>query len=122
VSWLLQHTVHALLADPATDALLGRARETYRARRTALIDALRRRGHTATAISGYNVWLPVPHEATTTQALQNQGWAVRPGEAFRVASPPGLRITTATLPTTQADPLAEAIDHAIAGTGRGRSA
>ena len=122
VSWLLQHTVHALLADPATDALLGRARETYRARRTALIDALRRRGHTASAISGYNVWLSVPHEATTTQALQNQGWAVRPGEAFRVASPPGLRITTATLPTTQADPLAEAIDHAIAGTGRGRSA
>ncbi|MHA6626579.1 aminotransferase class I/II-fold pyridoxal phosphate-dependent enzyme [Pseudonocardia sichuanensis] len=122
VSLLLQHAVHALLVDPATDALLDRARETYRARRDALLDALRRRGHSASATSGYNVWLPVPHEATTSQALQNEGWAVRPGEAFRLVSPPAVRITTATLATTQADLLADAVDRAIAGTGRGRSA
>jgi DNA-binding transcriptional MocR family regulator len=122
VSHLLQATVHAVLQDPATPGLLARAGATYARRRQALLDALADRAIPARGRSGLNVWLPVDDEATTAQTLQAHGWTVRGGEAFRLATPPGLRITIATLQPDEAVALADRIADALTGPTRSRAA
>src|SRR5262249_8563149 len=62
VSHILQATVVALLRDPAFGATCERARQTYAARRRALIDALAERDIAAYGRSGLNVWVPVREE------------------------------------------------------------
>lgn len=47
--------------------------------------------------SGFNVWIPVAQERAPMRLVLEAGWAVSPGERFRVTSPPGLRVTAATL-------------------------
>jgi DNA-binding transcriptional MocR family regulator len=42
----------------------------------------------------------------TTSALVDRGWAVAPGERFRTASPPGIRIGIATLTADESARLA----------------
>lgn len=106
VSHILQRTVAELLSDPATEALLERARTAYAERREALIEALSRRGIPAHGLSGLNVWIPVPAEVPAVQALLGSGWAVAAGEPFRIASPPALRITTARLARAEAGRVA----------------
>jgi DNA-binding transcriptional MocR family regulator len=122
VSHLLQATVHAVLHDPATHGLLAHASATYALRRQALLDALADRAIPAHGRSGLNVWLPVDDEATTAQALQSDGWSMRGGQAFRLASPPGLRITIAALQPDEAAPLADRIADALRGPTRNRAA
>jgi DNA-binding transcriptional MocR family regulator len=97
VSRLLQQLALALWSDPSSGRMLARASEVYAARRTALIDALTERGIPSSGRSGFNVWVPVVEETATVQALARCGWAVAPGERFRIASPPGIRITTSAL-------------------------
>jgi DNA-binding transcriptional MocR family regulator len=52
------------------------------------------------------VWVPVANEVGTTSALLERGWAVAPGERFRTASPPGIRIGVATLTDAESPKLA----------------
>ena len=52
------------------------------------------------------VWVPVADEVGTTSALLDRGWAVAPGERFRLASGPGIRIGIATLTGAEAAKLA----------------
>jgi len=106
VSFLLQETVAELWEDPAVGRLLDRAATTYAERRGQLVDALARRGVPAMARSGLAVWVPVADEPGTTTALLRRGWAVAPGERFRIASPPAIRIGTGTLTTDEASRLA----------------
>lgn len=47
--------------------------------------------------SGLNVWVPIRGEAVVVQRLHAAGWAVAPGEGFRLQTPPAIRITTSTL-------------------------
>lgn len=98
VSHVLQETVTRLMTDPATRALVGRAREAYAERRTALVSALAGYGIAAHGASGLNVWVPVRDEAAVVNGLRTRGWWVAAGARFRLAAPPGVRITTAELP------------------------
>ena len=117
VSHVLQELAATVLTDPATSALLERARDTYRQRRQWLTDALTARGVPVIGESGFNLWVPVAAEAVVTTALLAQGWAVRAGESFRTSSPPGLRITISTLSEADAAEFAEILGSCVRGSG-----
>jgi DNA-binding transcriptional MocR family regulator len=102
VSHLLQNLTTALWSDPASGRLLARAAEVYAERRVALIDALAACDIRAHGRSGFNVWIPVREETATVRALAGRGWAVAPGERFRVQSPPAIRVTTSALQPAEA--------------------
>lgn len=106
VSFLLQETVAELWEDPEVGRLLTRAATAYAERRGYLVDALARRGVAATGRSGLAVWVPVADEPAMTTALLQRGWAVGPGERFRIASPPGIRVGIGTLTEAEASRLA----------------
>lgn len=108
VSHILQQVAAQLLADPATSRLLARAERVYGERRHALVSALRARGVEAAGDSGLGVWVPLVEEAAAVSELLVQGWAVSPGERYRIRSAPGIRITTAALEPDQAERLADA--------------
>ena len=114
ISYILQQTAALLLKDPGTARLLARAEETYTERRQALVGALAARGVEAAGQSGLGVWVPLGDEAAAVRELLVAGWAVGPGERFRLKSAPGIRITTAGLDPDDAEQLADA----IAGLGR----
>jgi DNA-binding transcriptional MocR family regulator len=106
VSYLLQDAVAGLWQDPATGRLLQRASAAYTQRRARLIADLAAAGIPATGRTGMAVWVPVTDEVATTSALLDRGWAVAPGERFRIASPPGIRIGIATLTAAESAQLA----------------
>ena len=106
VSYLLQETVAELWQDPAVGHLLERAAMTYTARRERLISELADHGIPARGRSGMAVWVPVADEVSATAALLDRGWAVAPGERFRLASGPAIRIGIATLAAAEASQLA----------------
>ncbi|MFF7750699.1 aminotransferase class I/II-fold pyridoxal phosphate-dependent enzyme [Streptomyces sp. NPDC007971] len=106
VSHLLQETVHGLLTDGSTRALVARARETYALRRTALAGELAARGIASRAASGMNLWVPVRDESAAVNGLRSYGWWVAAGARFRLASAPGVRISAAGLEPAEAERLA----------------
>ena len=123
VSHLLQRVVVELLTDPGTQALLARAASAYAERRQGLVGALARHGVPAWGDSGLNVWVPVREEAGPLARLLEAGWAVAPGERYRLRSPPALRVTIATLrDQAEAERLAATLASALAPTRRTRSA
>jgi DNA-binding transcriptional MocR family regulator len=87
--------------------------KAYGARRDGLVDALAERGVAAHGRSGMNVWVPVPDETGAVARLLQSGWAVAPGTRFRVASPPGVRITVSTLTEEDIGRLADAVAAAV---------
>jgi len=122
VSTILQQLVVALWKDRTVRDSLRRTEKLYASRRGALLDALAERGIEATGASGLNVWLPVPEETPVVQKLFEAGFAVTGGERFRIASPPAIRITTATLRPEEVGPLADAISRCLAAGERTRTA
>jgi DNA-binding transcriptional MocR family regulator len=102
VSHLLQHTLHALWQDPDTQALVRAARHIYQRRATALIEALAAHGLTGQGRTGLNVWVPVAEETVVVAGLLSRGWVVAPGAAFRINTPPAIRVTSAALPEDDA--------------------
>jgi DNA-binding transcriptional MocR family regulator len=107
VSFLLQETVADLWSDPATDALLRTAATTYSDRRLALAESLRAHAIASTGCSGLTTWVGVDDEHGVAAGLLASGWAVTPGERFRIASPPGLRIAFGSLLPEECPHLAE---------------
>lgn len=103
VSHILQQLVLALWSDPSSGRRLARGADTYRQRREAMLSSLAARGIPARGSSGLNVWIPVAEEAHTVQALLEKGWAVMPGERFRLKSSPAIRVTTAAVTPRDAD-------------------
>jgi DNA-binding transcriptional MocR family regulator len=114
VSYLLQETVAALWQDPAVSDLLARASRKYAGRRQLLIAELAARGIAASGASGLAVWVPVPDELSMTSGLLGRGWAVAPGERFRISSPPGIRIGIGTLTADEAARLADDVRDCLA--------
>ena len=112
VSYQLQELVADLWSDPSAARALHRAAEEYAARGEALRSALRRHGIAASGRSGFTCWVPVPDEDGVASYLASTGWAVAPGQRFRIAAPPGVRISFATL--DQADAASFAADFARA--------
>jgi DNA-binding transcriptional MocR family regulator len=106
VSHLLQQLAVSVWADPSSGRHLAHAADVYRRRRSALVEALAARDIPVLARSGFNVWIPVRHEASATQALARRGWAVAAGEPFRLRSAPGIRVTTSALAAASADRFA----------------
>ncbi|MEU9638073.1 aminotransferase class I/II-fold pyridoxal phosphate-dependent enzyme [Streptomyces tendae] len=116
VSRITQRAVARLWADGAVD---GRAvAGVYGRRRDALLGALAEHGVSGQGRSGMNVWIPVPDETGAVARLLHAGWAVAPGARFRLAAPPGIRITVSTLGEEDAGPLAAAVAAAV-GPGAG---
>ncbi|MFD1831140.1 aminotransferase class I/II-fold pyridoxal phosphate-dependent enzyme [Streptomyces desertarenae] len=111
VSHLLQHTVTALWEGRAVDPAAVAA--SYGRRRTALLDALAGHGVEAHGRSGMNVWVPVPDETGAVTRLLQAGWAVAPGARFRIASPPGIRLTVSALSEDETGPVADAVAAAV---------
>jgi DNA-binding transcriptional MocR family regulator len=114
VSSLLQEIVAELWADRATGRLFARAAAAYAQRRGYLIDALAAHNVPAMGRSGLGVWVPVADEPAVTGALLERGWAVAPGERFRMTSPPAIRVGTGTLTREEAGRLAADIAGALA--------
>lgn len=113
VSHILQRLAHALLSDEQVRAHLRKVTEIYHRRREALRSALAEQGLEMLGRSGFNGWLPVPAETPVIQGLLQAGWMVAPGERFRINSPPGIRVTTASLPPGDAAELALALGSAL---------
>jgi DNA-binding transcriptional MocR family regulator len=109
VSHILQQIAALLLREKATARLLARAERVYGERRRALVSALAARGIEAAGDSGLGVWVPLAEEAAAVGGLLVQGWAVSPGERYRIRSAPGIRITTADLQPHEAEELADAL-------------
>ncbi|HWE33877.1 MAG TPA: aminotransferase class I/II-fold pyridoxal phosphate-dependent enzyme [Solirubrobacteraceae bacterium] len=118
-SHVLQAIVVELVLDPGFPALIARAREAYAARRRGMVEALAAQGIQAHGNSGLNVWVPVREEAATVRALQEAGWLVLAGERFRIATPPGIRITVTTLLPGEDQAIAAALA-AVEHAGRPR--
>ncbi len=121
VSHLLQALVVELLRDPEFERTAMHARDVYAARRNDLLSALTEHEVPAHGRSGLNVWVPVREEAPVVRALHEAGWVVMAGERCRIATPPGVRITIATLQESEADEIARVIA-AVEHAGRRRRA
>ncbi len=110
VSRLLQEIAAEMLAGlRSSSAELDRRRE-------ALLAALARSGVPAHGRSGMHAWVPVREEAFAVRRMLDAGYAVLPGERFRLRTPPAVRVTTALLPAAEVEPVAGAL--AEAATGR----
>jgi DNA-binding transcriptional MocR family regulator len=83
-SRLLQQVLLDLLTDPVAVAQVAAARTAYAKRRELLLAALRRRGVTATAADGINLWMTVDDQQIAMVALAAHGIAVAPGAPFCV--------------------------------------
>lgn len=120
VSHLLQAVVADLLTDPEATDQVGRAAESYRARRLQLIERLADAGIESTGRSGLHVWIPVPAEQPVADALRDAGYAVRVGSAYRRSTPPAVRVTVASLDTDQIDEVASLLIEVL-GPDRSRN-
>jgi DNA-binding transcriptional MocR family regulator len=116
VSTILQRLVLQLWADPEVARLVHEARDRYEARRTGLIDALAARGIPAHGRTGINVWVPVPDETVVVTRLLGAGYAVSPGNLYRINTGPAIRITVAALDEERIPPLADALATALRPT------
>ena len=112
VSYQLQDLVADLWADPSVADSLRMAAQVYAGRGEALRSALRDQGITASGRSGFTCWVRVSDEDGVASSLAEAGWAVAPGQRFRIAAPPGVRISFATLEA--ADTVSFAADFARA--------
>ncbi|MCX4727903.1 aminotransferase class I/II-fold pyridoxal phosphate-dependent enzyme [Streptomyces sp. NBC_01020] len=117
VSHLLQSAVVQLWSSGAVD--VSAVSLSYGRRRESLVRALAERGIDACGRSGMNVWVPVPDETGVVARLLHSGWAVAPGARFRMAAPPGVRVTVSTLGPDDIGPVADAVASA-AGPAPGR--
>ncbi|MGP3991689.1 aminotransferase class I/II-fold pyridoxal phosphate-dependent enzyme [Streptomyces sp. 3N207] len=118
VSHLLQRAVAHLWETGAADP--ARVAASYGVRRTALLEALTARGVAARGRSGMNVWVPVREETGPVARLLQAGWAAAPGARFRLASPPGLRLTVSPLSAADIDRLADDLAAALRPAEGGR--
>ena len=60
----------------------------------------------------------MPDETVAITRLLSAGWAAAPGTRFRIAAPPGVRITVSSVDADEIDPLADAVTEAIHAVGR----
>jgi DNA-binding transcriptional MocR family regulator len=113
VSYQLQEMVADMWADPSVARALKAAADVYSGRRDALRAALQAHGVTPSGRSGFTCWVPVADEDGVASALAEAGWAVAPGQRFRIAAPPGVRISSARLDQADAAPFAAEFARAL---------
>lgn len=115
VSHINQQIVMYLLRDPDVQTRMNEVRVIYQQRREAMQVALAHHHIHAMGRSGFNLWIPVARESTVTASLLAAGWSVRPGEAYRIDSPPAIRVTTSRLQEGQAEQFAQALASILQG-------
>jgi DNA-binding transcriptional MocR family regulator len=113
VSYELQDTVADLWSDTSVARTLTTAAQVYARRGAALRSALAAHGITASGRSGFTCWVPVADEDGVASSLAATGWAVAPGQRFRIAAPPGVRISFARLTEPDAAPFAAELARAL---------
>jgi DNA-binding transcriptional MocR family regulator len=122
VSHILQTIAYRLYSHSASAELFARARDTYARRRNCLMSAFAERGIRSRGASGINVYVQVPEEGTVAQTLLLDGWAVRTGEGYRVATTtPFIRVTTSTLTESEAERFADDLSNALRSRRRRQS-
>ena len=89
------------------------AAQVYADRGAALRAALAAHGITASGRSGFTCWVPVADEDGVASSLAAAGWAVAPGQRFRIAAPPGVRISFARLAEADAPVVRGRLAHAL---------
>ena len=107
-SRILQAAGAWLIADPATNTLVDRARVTYQTRRRALIDRMKERGLRIPTGDGLCLWLPVRSEQFALVTLAARGIAVLPGNKCSTIATQHIRVATSLL-TDQVDTVADAL-------------
>ena len=117
VSHILQKLTLSLWSDPSSGRRLARSADVYTQRRLAAIDALATHGLSATARSGFNLWIPVREETAVVQALADRGWAVAAGERFRIGTAPAIRVTISALSAEAAPRFASDLADSIRRSG-----
>src|ERR1700734_299466 len=118
ISHLLQDLAVSLWRDKESARLVHKAETVYTRNRELLHAALADRGVASRGRSGLNVWIPVPDETVAITRLLSAGWAAAPGRRFRIAAPPGVRITVSSVDADEIDRLADAVTEAILSVGR----
>lgn len=113
VSYQLQEMVADLWSDAEAARALEAAAQAYASRGAALRGALAAHGIAATGRSGFTSWVPVADEDGVASALATAGWAVAPGQRFRIAAPPGIRISFARLAEADAPSFAAGLARAL---------
>jgi DNA-binding transcriptional MocR family regulator len=138
VSYQLQEMVADLWSDAAAVRTLAEAARVYAGRGAALRSALAAHGITASGRSGFTCWVSVADEDGVAAALAQggdppvpripggdppvsprsgmaaaAGWAVAPGRRFRIAAPPGVRISFARLAEPDAPAFAAEFARAL---------
>jgi DNA-binding transcriptional MocR family regulator len=118
-SRLLQRILLALLTDATCVRAVARARDTYRERRTLMVEALAGHGIAVGGSDGINIWVPVADETATVVRLASHGIGVAPGAPFAVlpGQPPRVRVTAGLLGADHAE-VARAIADAAHGSVR----
>jgi DNA-binding transcriptional MocR family regulator len=119
VSTVLQRLVLELWGDPDVAAAVQRAGREYARRREALLAALAAREVRARGATGINIWVSTVDEAAAVVALRDLGFAASPGSPYRLASPPGLRLTVSGMEPSDVDRLADGVAAAVHGPGHG---
>ncbi|HYY00107.1 MAG TPA: GntR family transcriptional regulator, partial [Mycobacterium sp.] len=107
-----------LWRDKAASRRVQEAEIAYTRKRELLHAALADRGVVSRGRSGLNVWIPVPDETVAITRLLSAGWAAAPGTRFRIATPPGIRITISSIDIDDIGPLADALAEAVHAIGR----
>ena len=97
MSYELQEMVADLWSDASAIRALTAAARIYADRGAALRSALAAHGITASGRSGFTCWVPAADEDGVASSLAAAGWAVAPGQRFRIAAAPGVRISFARL-------------------------
>ena len=113
VSYQLQELVADLWADPSVARVLDAAAQVYARRGEALRSALRDHGIAASGRSGFTCWVRASDEDGVASWMAEAGWAVAPGQRFRIAAPPGIRISFAALEAADAASLAAEVARAL---------
>jgi DNA-binding transcriptional MocR family regulator len=121
VSTVLQRLLLRLWQDEEVAAAVAAAAAGYARRRLGLRDALSVRGLEAHGTTGINVWVRVRDETRAVAIMRDAGYAVAPGSLFRIATPPGIRLSVGPLTDADIEPLADAITVAAHPVGIGQA-
>ncbi|GAA2544048.1 aminotransferase class I/II-fold pyridoxal phosphate-dependent enzyme [Winogradskya consettensis] len=113
VSTVMQRLMLRLWLDDDVTTTVAAAAASYDRRRLALRDALSVRGLQAHGTTGINLWVRVNDETSAVTALRDAGYTVAPGSMFRLASPPGIRVTISPLDDEMVELFADAVAHAV---------
>lgn len=121
VSHISQSIARMLWVEPGTERLIEHASRLYAQRRSALVGAFAAEGIVVGGASGFACWVPVSDEARAVVALRDAGFAVAPGQRFRIHAPPGIRISIARLDVDDAPAIARTVAASERATASTRS-